>query len=319
MMRRILTSGLFLACVALAAAQGAADERSLAIGFLPTGSDFHTASAQVERLRSALLAQTRVNAALADAGYDGIVLSPCDGPRDMVQRMDQGEFEVALATAVVYGRQRGPYPEPILQSRLPGDFQPPGHGVMRRGVVFVGPACALFERADVTDADVRALLERARLAVPTADSAAGYIYPRLALREAPWRVEQPGGFLFCGNDDEVVKHVVSGLVEVGACREGAPEHILARSVTGAPDERPYYRILFRTDPFPTDPILLRKELLPARSALGRELKVALRAYYNDGASELPTGWPMGLGVEDASRRDYEALGRALGALADSKP
>lgn len=278
---------------------GRADRR-FSIGFLAEGSDFTNASALAEQLRQAIREDEQTASALARAGYEEIVLSPADGPRDMVQRLNQGEFELALATAVVYARQQGPYEQPILQTRLPGDFQLGGAegGWLRRGVVFVGPRTPLMNAEPTVEA-IQDLIERSPMVVASADSAAGYIYSTLKMR-IDYGGLRPDEYWFCGSDSEVVKHVVSGLAPVGACRQGTLEQLIDEDLR---DQA--YRILFRTDPFPTDPILLRNDLRPERADLGRELKALLRGFFRHHRLA-----PQ-LRVEDASVREYEKLTRDL--------
>jgi ABC-type phosphate/phosphonate transport system substrate-binding protein len=279
--------------------------RALAIGFLPEGSDFGNAAAVMERLRRDLLGRASVLAALAEAGFaPEIELSPCDGPRDMAQRMNQNEFDLAFPTAVVDALQQGDYGEPILMTWRPGDLKRPRDaGVLRRGVVFAGRAAKGLLGPDAPKPGVvREALANAPLAVPSADSAAGYIYPLLKMMQDGSR-GGAGKCRFCGSDAETVKNVVAGLAPLGACREGELEALLP----GAGDSGRYYRVLFRTDPFPTDPIVLRSALAPDRSALGRELKVALRMFFQqDGAAQGDA-----LSVENAGERSYEKLRRDL--------
>ena len=72
---------------------------------------------------------------------------------------------------------------------------------------------------------------------------------------------------------------------------------------------PLYQILLETDPLPTDPILLRRDLMPSDPAnvLGRELKVAIRSFFN---TQSPPRAP-GLRVQKANRRSYEAMVEVL--------
>jgi ABC-type phosphate/phosphonate transport system substrate-binding protein len=173
----------------------------------------------MEELRQFLVRRDETRQGLARAGFGEVVLSPCDGPRDMVQRMNAGEFDLVFATAIVYAQLAGAAYEPVLQFKRPGDdFQMPGReGVFRQGIIFAGPGSALFKSpGELTREELRKLLERVPLAVPTADSAAGYLAPRYKM-EHDLGLRQGPAPLFCGSDSEVVKHVVAGLAEVGAC------------------------------------------------------------------------------------------------------
>lgn len=303
---RQVASALILWAVAVAPCGGA---EAFSIGYLPSGSDLGSAEPVMGRLKTRLDTQPLVREALDRAGYGEILLSPCDGPRDMVQRMNHGEFDVAFATAVIYARQDGPYETPVLQTRRPGDMMHPNQdGVLRQGVVFVGPASRYFNvRGELNAGDIASALKGQAIAVPSEDSAAGYVYPRWRMARN-YELSDDVQYLFCGSDEEVVKHVVSGLVGVGACREAALSGLTSY---GESAQRARYRVLFTTDPFPTDPIVFRDGLLPARSDLGRELKVALRAFFNK-QNSAPS-----LRVENASSREYESLAGVLKSLVES--
>ncbi len=292
--------------------------RAFKIGFLESGADLAPARHLVAELRDALGAGGAASVAMAEAGYTQISLRPCDDPADLLQRLRAGEFELAFATAVVYSRliqsgaelADGPGPnadvayEPVLQFvRSESDVRNPrGEGVMRQGVIFVGRNGPLAGREFSAD-DLRAEFERHALAVSDSNSAAGYIFPLVEIQDrfGQMRSQAP---IFCGSEDEVVKHVVSGLAEIGAC---SPE-TLARVGSVQMNGKAYdlYKELFRTDLFPTDPILLRADLMPRRSALGVELKAALRVYFMQTPPPAP-----GLGVVKAERRSYELMSRAL--------
>jgi ABC-type phosphate/phosphonate transport system substrate-binding protein len=279
----------------------ATSDRPLAVGFLREGSDFADSPYLVERMRQQLLSRPALIAALNDAGYaaDQMDLSLCFTPGDMVQRMNQQEFDLVLATALVYARQQGDY-QPILMSRRPGDFQMPKEGgVLRQGVVIAGRGSELFSMESISTATLRHALANSPLAVASSDSAASYVYPTLKLNQQ-YLLNGPGQYWFCGSESEVIKNVVAGLAPLGACREGE----LAALLPATPDER-YYKLLFHSDQFPTDPILVREELAPARSPLGSELKLALKAFFQS---------ESGLAVENAGGHVFDKLRRDLAQL-----
>lgn len=306
---------LLAAAVAVAHAQPAPPTGepapAFSIGYLTDGSDFQNAPVLMERLRRHLMADAGVVAALTEAGYSTeIELSPCDGPQDMIQRMEHNEFDIAFTTAVVFARQNGDY-VPILTTYRTGDLRTGRDGgVLRRGVVFAGPASDLFHlNGEPTDEQLRAALARSPLAVPSSYSAAGYIYPTLTMRQS-MGLSGPAGYWFAGSDGEVVKNVIAGLAPLGACRDGEIEALLAaQNVPGSVDQ--YVRILFRTDQFPTDQIVVRADLTPERSELGRDLKVAVRMFF-----QSPTLGVRGLAVENAGAPVYDKLRRDLGTFAE---
>ena len=265
--------------------------RKFSIGYLKEGSDLTNATSRMERLRQFLLARLDFRA----AGYDGIVLSQCGSPRDMVQRIIEkdrdrlGEFDLVFATAMVYAQSAGAAYEPILQFKQPGDIAPglPGRetGVFRQGVIFVGPSSPLFGRpANIPRAELARLLGRTPLAVPSDDSAAGYLSPHHVMVH-DLKLQNIPAPLFCGSDEEVIKHVVSGLLEVGACREEALLELLPNNPAK------YYRILCKTDVIPTDPILVRRSLVPSGSLLGGQLKLALRDFFDKPDLKVITASP----------------------------
>ncbi len=179
--------------------------------------------------------------------------------------------------------------------------------------MIVGPASPLFARkAMITPADLRGALAKAPLAVPSIDSAAGYLFPLLTLAAEPYGVSRPGQFLFCYSDTDVVANVVWGLAPFGAWREGG----IAATLAGTADAGRstdslgrYCRVLLQTARFPTDPILIRDDILPSRTDVGRELKPVLREFFNTQAFDRD------LRVEDAVPRAYESIERALDRMA----
>ena len=305
-------AGLLVACPRAFAQSETADRpeagageivEPFAIGFLTEGSDLPQPAVLMDRLAEWLLGRPRVVRSLKLAGRDPgrLQLSPCYGPDDMRRRMDQGEFDLVFATAVVWARQTGPYPEPILQTSRPGDFRARQGGVLRRGVIIAGPESPLFGETRPSSGSLRQAFVALPLAVPSDYSAAGYFYPQLIMR-AEMGLERPREYWFCGTDAEVVKHVVAGLADLGACREGAVADLLGE------DSSRFVQVLRRTEPFPTDPVLLREEWMPSVSELGMELRLALREFFQ--TAEI-TG---DLELMDAGQRAYETIRRDLRML-----
>lgn len=321
----IIAQGAGLVGMSRAAAPGAATP--LQVGYLVEGSDFVPADdpfggdALGQRLRTALLASRNLVQAMERAGIAGVEVTPISSSGEMLQMMRSGQLHLVLCTAYTYGqfRRLGAVTppafdyEPILQSRRAGDIdQGRGSGMFRRGAVIVGPASPLFARKAITPADLRGALAKAPLAVPSIDSAAGYLFPLLTLAAEPYGVSRPGQFLFCYSDTDVVANVVSGLAPFGACREGA----IAATLAGTADAGRstdslgrYCRVLLQTARFPTDPILIRDDILPSRTDVGRELKPVLREFFNTQAFDRD------LRVEDAVPRAYESIERALDRMA----
>jgi hypothetical protein len=202
---------------------------------------------------------------------------------------------MAFATAYVYARQlrsRAPESvayEPILQFRnLAGDIVlPGGAGVYHQGVVFVGPRSALWEIEAPTHDQIRAELEREPLAVPHFYSEAGYLYPQLELHNRFPGI-RPRGPVFCRTGAGVIKHVISGLLAVGAC-DGRLLEAMLGPIDPPPGEPRLYRELIRTTRIPTDPVLLRSQLHPRRGedGLGIELKLLTQRQFNEPPEAIP--------------------------------
>ncbi len=282
------------------------------IGFLLEGTDFGNNEGLFEDLKHHLWKQGNIRSAFVKQGYREIILSRCDSHKDMVQRLDVGEFDMAFATAVIYAWQNNPaYREPLLVTQRPGDFKQPNNvaGASRRGVVIFGPGCPLFGRQAADPSSLKKLLEESPLAVPSSYSAAGYISPHIRMGRDMGNI-RPAQYWFCGSDTEVVEHVITGLVPFGACREDALRQVLGGN-EGALElilenkMNPFCRIWWRTKSFPTDPVLLHEMHKPEKSGLGTELKAGLRLYFNRGI-KLP-----GVKLISADERGYLRLSRDL--------
>lgn len=318
-MHRLLTQSfrrfaMMVALCLVAATLSAQESRAFKVGFLLGDSDSEMRGV-MENLRESLLANEPLMHAMRQRGYSDIWLRPSDDPFDMIQRLDANEFHLAFATSVIYARQfklSSEFAEafepvayqPIFQfRRLKGDIvDPRGNGVFRRGVVFAGPGSGMIglraTKPDLWSGAVSRLIQDGPIAVSDSYSAASYIYPRLRLADE-FSTLTLRGTLFCKSESAVVKHVVSGLVNVGACDVQTLEDMSAAG---------YCEELFRTDPIPTDPILLLGHLTPEMNplGLGRELKVALQNFFN---AESP---PIdGVKIEKASDRAFEDMARAL--------
>lgn len=293
-------------------ARAATRSRALGVGYLVSGSDLSGAPppgprALVERLRRALESDPLVVEAMTAAGCSSVSARACEDPFDMLQRLGAEEFEVAFANPAIFarglrserdGRARFAYVPALQTRRLRGDTTgPQGQGVYRRGIVVAGPSSALRGKRAPTEAEIRAELETERLAVADAYSAAGYIYPWVAVHDAHPGLRPPSP-LFCGSTEEAFKHVVSGLAAVGVCEE--------RMMVGPAGDA--VREIHRTPLVPTDPVLLRADLAPGGEAadLGREIAEAIRRFFAASPDPIPD-----LRMERAERRAYEPMVRAL--------
>lgn len=295
----------------------AAPRSPFIIGYLLSGSDLERPLAVMEALRAELLK----GAPLRDRE---ILLRPCDGPPDMEQRLRAEEFDLAFATTFIYARLfrsvegddsrfEPPLHEPILQYHdIAGDFVI-REIVYRQGVVFAGPGSPLFGVKNADKALIRAELERERMAVPEFHSETGYIYPRLEIYNRFSGIH-PLGPLFCRSAPNVVKHVVSGLANIGACDARVLATMLGDAQ--AKGELRGCTELFRTKNIPTGPVLLRGSLHPRNSTapLGRELRDAIQQFFNSPSPPAP-----GLRLERINdRRAYEDVAGELKALDEAE-
>jgi len=295
---------------------------ALKIGYLLSGSDLEPVRPLVEKLIQTLKSNQAVMNAMKDLGYSDIWPRQCDSSFDMIQRLGAEEFDLAFATGVIYARQFRPRAnapnefetvayQPILQFKnLRGDFAGARDtGVFRQGAIFVGLGSPLWGIAP-TDKQIRAAIEMEWMAVPDSNSAAGYIYPRLAILDRFPDIT-PRGPIFCRSGEEVVKHVASALIHLGACETRLLEGPLGIIQNDNGKTVRVYQELLRTAPIPTDPILLKDDFLPSsgdqKGSLGRELKTAIIDFFND---TIPALAPD-LKVHKADPRSFEDMARAL--------
>lgn len=253
----------------------------LRIGFLRGAPEGSPTENEMESLARFLEGRSALKASLAAAHMQSVGLFPCDGGEDLLRRLDAGEFDVAFVPAKTFARQQTGY-IPILQSRRPGDkFSPRGGSVLRTGAIFVSPRSPLYDTKDPTGDDVRRALRGAPFAVVSSQSIAGFVAPlNLLARDyglAPLETQQ----LWFESSEEAARAVIAGLADAGACEAGALERLVADSPK-APGGRPLARVIRFTEPLPSDPVVVRRELSPATSALGRELRAGIREHFIKG-------------------------------------
>lgn len=248
--------------------------RLFSIGYLRRETSGHPSEEHLEALRTALGRDPQVREALAGLGFTGIGLFACDGPTEMVRRLSIREFDLAFTPANLY-RQAAGY-TPILKGRRPDDIYNAGDIALRRGIVFVSPRCEeLYGQRDLPAAEVAEVLGRQRLAVVSAQSAAGFTAPLVELHARYGRRALQGGVIYFDSSEEVVKAVLAGLADVGACEERAFTQVLENPRL-FPRRGELAWPLFRTNPVVTDPVVVRTTLSPRHSALGRLLRLRIR-------------------------------------------
>lgn len=262
----------------------------LRIGFLYPDS-FGLDLDWYRRLKQFILDDAGMQAQMQEDGVETLALRPCDHAEDMVQRLIQEEFDVVFCPAMAYVQQRlalerqgrpNPY-QVIFQTRRRGSDQPDSRGsgqVRQVGVLFARHNSALAKLGE--NPEPRALknrLAQSLLAVPGSSDVAGFFYIRKMLWEQ-YNQAEPGEFLFCGSGREVVKAVISGLLDVGACEENTLREVLA-AIPAPPGEKDHLiTILGKTGPVPTDPVLIHQRLAPTSGELGARLISLIRDFYN---------------------------------------
>ncbi|MCH8333122.1 PhnD/SsuA/transferrin family substrate-binding protein [Candidatus Sumerlaeota bacterium] len=282
-----------------APASGAA-LRQFKIGYLIEGTDLRPAQPLLIGLRLRLLADENLRAALRARGYDDslMVLRSCDGPADMIQRIEAEEFDLIFASSVVFARRlQSPY-DPILQSFTPRE-EVLQRG-RRRGVVFAGPSSSLYEEGNL-DA-LRLVIQDLVMAVAHPTSATTFIYPQLYMLDNFQKL--PREFLFCDTNAEVVKHVLSGLAPIGACDLRTLEE-LGTGLRGEETVK-LYRILFYTQELPTDPVLLHASLAGPESSLRSALVDAIQTHFNTPPFPSPR-----FRLKSAQRRSFDFMAADL--------
>lgn len=255
------------------------------IGCLRSEPDTRITLPLVEALREHLLATPAVQEAMAEAQVSHMEVRSFDAHRWLMEAMDAEQVDLAFCSSIDYIYQRGNY-VPIFQLRLP--FDRPGRGrLYHYGSIFVNNRSPLFA-LDRTAA-LQALpqyLRQKEVALVGPNSASGYVYPLLKLSELTTSTELPWQTRFWGSSEEVVKAVVNGAAEVGACDAGALDEVLKKY--NLFDKRDLLvREIARTSRLPRDPVVLLARWSPERSELGRAISIAARQFFDAQAPELP--------------------------------
>jgi ABC-type phosphate/phosphonate transport system substrate-binding protein len=273
------------------------------IGYLRSDPESRLGSASLYNLRDQLLSQEGFRRELGGAGFDSVDILSSDSHEDLVQRMGQNEFDLVFCTAKDFVSQKGDY-EVVFQVRRPGDaFDARGQRVFHKGIVFVNNRSPLFTASQPLQL-LAGRLAAGPVAMVSSYSAAGYVYPSLKLA-AHTSSTLPSRILFCGSSEEVVKHVINGVSEIGACDAGVLEEVLRQGgIAGRQDE--LVRVILETDPIPTDPVVFRSIHVPRVSPLGRQLQDAMRALFARDAA-LPR-------LESSSNGKYEDMRRNIAAF-----
>lgn len=252
--------------------------RVIRIGYLRGAQEGTPPAAELERLAAHLGGRSAVGESIRNAGYSGAALLPCDGGEDLLRRLDAGEFEVAFAPGKVFARQTGGY-RAILQSRRAGDkFSPRGGQVLRTGAIVVSRRSPLFAVPSPSPEAIRDALAGRYFAVVSTQSVAGFVAPLNVLARDCGLLPQQMRLVWFESSEEAARAIISGLADAGACEAGALERVLAEAGK-APDGGTLARAVRFTEPLPTDPVIVRAELSPDVSPLGRQLRTAIREHF----------------------------------------
>lgn len=284
------------------------------IGYLRPADESSLDPAWYQNLRKTLLEDKPFVKALREANFTDVALRPCENPEDMLQRMDQMEFELAFCPTMVYVQQRAARPgdfgyHVFLQTRLQYLDSHGGEHVLQKGVLFVRRGSALDRDSMLLNpAEVNKIIGNQFLAVSGRFDASGYFDIRKLLYD-DFNHAIPGNLLFCGSPQETVKAVVSGIAEVGACEEGVlnevfgslPSNISADGVISN-NRNDFIRIIGKTRGVPTDPVVIQTPYDPLTTAspLGVAAARVLRKVYGNRDQGAPV-------LESSNDKIYDGI------------
>ncbi len=264
----------------------------------------------LDRLRVELSGTASIRAALKANGFSDIVIQSADSYQNLIDALNQGQSDLAFCTSVAYVTQTGEY-DVLFQVRRPRDFYSSrGDRVLHRGVVFAGNRSPLFSGNQPAD-ELAAALSRGPVAMVGSFSAAGYVYPSLLLRDTLGLSPDGRPPVFLDSSEEVVKAVLSGTAELGACDASALESVLERNGL-ASLQMQLFRVVATTDPLPTDPVIIKTRWRPAPpggpapAVLGREIREGIRRFFHR-QPEMPR-------LEPATQERYTDVARAMVSL-----
>ncbi len=285
---------------------------SFRIGYIRVDPDTATTSGVYQRLLEFLVSQPDIQAAMSAAGVSGIIPQSFDTHSLLIEAMDAEQIDMAFCSVLDFAYQRGSY-EPVFQLRRPGDphSSTGDRRVWHSGVIFVNRESPLFSLSDA--AAIAALPEYVmahEMAMVGSSSAAGYVYPYLALDRLTTTVPVINArSVFWNSSSEVVKAVINGIHEIGACDASAIDEVLAAHGLLKAKARLVKEIL-RTDPVPRDPIVIHTRWLggaaytatPA-TELGRQMTRGVSGFFQSEPA-LPR-------LERTSREPYQEVAENL--------
>lgn len=242
---------------------------AFSVAYLRGNDEIPLRPGEFEALRSALAADEVFREAARLAGRSAPVVIGTDSHEDLARRMDAGEFDLVVAPALIFARHASRY-SVLGQVRTPdvSGSSDRGGGLTQTSVIFVNAANPLFAlenaRAELMD---DATLTRAAtalttrpLAVVSAASAVGYVFPLLKLRQVFGIAAEPP-LLWCGTAEEAVIAVLNNLAPVGACDEATYLRVVSAHADGI-NPSTLIRVLQTTEPIPVAAVALRRDLIP---------------------------------------------------------
>jgi ABC-type phosphate/phosphonate transport system substrate-binding protein len=243
---------------------------------------------------------------LSADGFKGIAVIPVDGFIDMVRRMNHNEFDLVFCSSTVYVRQEGDYSAILQVRRLRDSWDTRGGGkVFQKGALIMSAKRMSQMGQDPDKETVATFLRNARIAVVSSYSAPGYLFPLRKIKK-DYNVSPAEALIFCDSSEEVVKYVISGLADAGCCERGAVDDVLKDTRLNV-QKKDLVKVLFETEPIPTNPVVIRSQLHPRTSTAGRTVKDALRAFF----STLPPSMPR---LENSRDEYFTNLQEALSTL-----
>lgn len=283
-----------------------AASRIFRIGYLHGDPEAQLRPGVFYQLRDFLLKRTALRDEMTSAGISDIVLLSSDSHENLIERMSHNEFDLAFCSAKDFVSQAGDYNAIYQLKRASDRFDPRGQRVFHFGEIFVNNRCELFKGELSPERLQRYFKDCDRIALVSSFSAAGYDYPLLKIAEVTTNT-LPSGIMFCQSSEEVVKHVMNGVSEVGACDAGVLDKVLERNEL-LDEKAQLVRVILQTAVIPTDPVALQTNWVPRESAFAQEMIQALREFFRPDA-----GLPR---LQSSSNDKYEDLRQNVLRLRD---
>jgi len=255
------------------------------IGCIRHDPDMRITDDLMQGLREYLLQSPTIKEAMATTGVAALEVQSFEAHRWLMEAMDAEQVDLAFCSSVDYIYQIGNY-VPIYQLRMPRD-RPARTRLYHYGEVFVGPSSALFSlEKNAARERLGQYLAGREIALVGPNSASGYIYPLLAIAEITSPTMGQVATRFWGSSEEVVKAVINGSAEIGACDSSAIDEVLA-AYNLTPHKAKLVKEITRTSGVPRDPVVILRRWAPDRSLLGREILRRSRSYFETLPREMP--------------------------------